>query len=80
MPDGVSVEITPKALAVSQLKLRRRRWLMSAQGWSASDNPGDHHVKRHLNPEKGSPIAEPFSGFMALLIVNLGFSQARTLG
>src|ERR1051325_10792267 len=48
---------TPKAFAIPQ---RRRRSLMPAQGWSASDNPGSTEMKMGNNPERVPLVANPF--------------------
>ena len=38
---------------------RRRRWLTPAQGWSASDNPGNANKKAY-NPERVRRATNPF--------------------
>ncbi len=42
------------------LKLRRRRWLMSAQGWSAATTLGRESKNFRLNPERVPWPANPF--------------------
>jgi len=44
------------------LKLRRRRWLTPAQGWSASDNPGIASTRSKLTL-KGFAKKGTLSGF-----------------
>jgi hypothetical protein len=62
----------------SELKIRRRRWLISAQGWSASDNLG--FVTQHeLSPARVRQSPNPFQGSTISFGLTPGFSQARTL-
>jgi len=39
---------------------RRRRWLISAQGWERSDNPGITKQKDRFNPERVCFALNPF--------------------
>src|SRR5690349_9651892 len=44
---------------VVQFEIRRRRSLISAQGWSTSDNPG-YRIQDTLNPERVRQLTNPY--------------------
>ena len=57
---GSVLDLTPKALAnVSP----------------GSSEPWGHDKKKLLNPERGSSIGEPFSGFQGIVVAVPGFSR-----
>ncbi len=56
------------------LEKRRRRWPVTAQGWSARDNPGAPNIKKSNNPERVCLKGEPFQGLNALYVLDPGFS------
>jgi len=61
------------------LPIRRRRWLISAQGWSANDNPGSitNNVVKTL---KGFGGWRALSGFNTISILNPGLKVANAFG
>jgi hypothetical protein len=61
-----------------QLK-RRRRSLTSAQGSSEARTLGKHK-RKPLNPEKGSPIVEPFQGCSRIVNAYPGLSLRSNPG
>ena len=71
--------VLQKSFVVS-LKLRRRRWLILAQGWSAATTLGSHQQKG-FNPEKGLAVGEPFQGLTEFICIrSQGCRCAPTLG
>jgi hypothetical protein len=70
----------------SETLIRRRRWLISAQGWSGSDNLGFKN-KEEVLPERVRQLANPFrvtSFFIidpkVLASSNLGLKLANAFG
>ena len=61
------------------LKLRRRRSLILAQGWSVCDKPGEQH-KIKLNPERVRLEEDPFQGWIHSFIMVPRFSSCSNRG
>ncbi len=61
------------------LKIRRRRSLISAQGFELARTLG-YPINILCNPERVPWLAEPFQGYNAFDVLVPGFELARTLG